>query len=101
MKTNYFIFGIIIALIFVFVSFGFEIKTKSKPLIKINIPPFICDSHVIVCNKHLHHWFISFILLSIIFYVNNDNSFCYILEGFFISLIIHGLLYKDCFDFDV
>jgi len=101
MKTKFFIFGIIIGLIFVIVSFGFEIKTKSKPRIKINIPPFIQDSHIIVCNKHLHHWFISFILLSLVFYLNNNNSICYILEGFFTSLILHGLLYKDCFEFDV
>ena len=101
MKTKFFILGIIIGLIFVIVSFGFEIKTKSKPRIKINIAPFIQDSHIIVCNKHLHHWFISFILLSFVFYLNNNNNICYILEGFFTSLILHGLLYKDCFEFDV
>ena len=95
------IFGIIIGLIFIFINFGFEIKTKSKPRIKINIPYFIQDSRIIVYNKHIHHWLISLILFLIIVHINNNNSLCYILEGFFISLIVHGLLYKDAFDFDV
>jgi hypothetical protein len=101
MKTSYFICGIIIGIIFIVVFFGFEINPKSKPRIKINIPPFVQDSHIIVCNKHIHHWLVSSILLSVVFYLNNNNRVCYILEGFFAIIILHGLLYNDWFDFDV
>ena len=34
---------------------GTDIKEKSKPRIKINIPPIVKDSHIILFNKHLHH----------------------------------------------
>ena len=101
MLTNYFIFGIIIGILFIVISFGTDVKEKSKPKIKINIPPFIQDSHVIVCNKHLHHWFLAFISLTVIYNLNNNSKIYYILEGFMMSLILHGLLYKDCFDFSV
>jgi hypothetical protein len=101
MKTNYFIFGNLVGIIFILIFFGVDIKPKSKPRIKINIPPFVRDSHIIVGNKHLHHWFISLILFSIVFYLNNNYKLFYILEGFFFSLILQGLLYQDRFDFDV
>ena len=101
MLTTYFILGVILGVLFVFISFGTDIKEKSKPRIKINIPPIIKDSHIILFNKHLHHWFIAFLSLCLLYYLNDNNKIYSILEGFMMTLIIHGLLYRDCFDFSV
>ena len=101
MLVNYFIFGVILAFMFIIVCFGFNITAKSKPKIKINYHPFIVDSHILICNKHLHHWLISFILFTIVYFINRNSRILYIMEGFFMTLIIHGLLYKDCFDFEM
>ena len=57
-NTYYFLLGLTLGLIFVLVCFGYEIKEKSTPKIKLNYRPFIIDSHIMICNKHLHHWFI-------------------------------------------
>ncbi len=41
---------------------------------------------------HLHHWFISVIILAILFIVQYYNNFIY---GFLTGIIIQGLTYKD------
>lgn len=97
----YLIFGLILGIIFIYVCFGFEIKEKSKPKIKINCLSFIKDSHIVICDRHLHHWFISFVTFGIINLTFNNNSFINLANGFLIVLMYHGLLYKDCFDFSV
>ncbi len=58
MKPKYFILGCILSMIWILHFFGTRLKPKTKPKIKINIPPFIKDSHIILFNKHIHHWVI-------------------------------------------
>ena len=69
MLTTYFILGVILGVLFVFISFGTDIKEKSKPRIKINIPPIVKDSHILLFNKHLHHWFIAFLSLNVYYII--------------------------------
>ena len=82
------------------ISFGFKTEPKSKPKIQINVHPFIQDSRIVVFNNHIHHWLISFIILSVIHYRKKGTCISYTLEGFFSILMAHGLFYKDSFDFD-
>ena len=99
--TYFFLLGLILGLLFVYICFGFEIKEKSTPKIKLNFKPFIIDSQIIVFNKHLHHWFIaafSLIFLQVLF---PKNNLYHLLVGYLIILVMHGLLYKDCFDFNI
>ena len=101
MLTYYFILGVIFGILFIVISFGTEIKEKSKPKIKINIPPFVKESRVVILNRHFHHWLIAFLSLCILYYLNDESKIYSIMEGFMMILIIHGLLYRDCFDFSV
>lgn len=98
-NTYYFLLGLTLGLIFVLVCFGYEIKEKSTPKIKLNYRPFIIDSHIMICNKHLHHWFIAAISLIFLQAFFPKNNVYYLLVGYLIILVMHGLLYKDCFDF--
>ena len=43
--------GCILSMIWILHFFGTRLKPKTKPKIKINIPPLIQDSHIILFNK--------------------------------------------------
>ena len=46
MKSKYFLLGCILSMIWILHFFGTRLKPKTKPKIKINIPPLIQDSHM-------------------------------------------------------
>ena len=104
---KYFLLGSILSIIWILCFFGTEIKEKSKPKISINIKPFIKDSSLILFNKHIHHWLvflIVFIIIIIIKKSNKINKYDYILNilmGYSFVQILHGLRYKDRFDFSI
>ena len=97
-----YLYGLIISYIFTKIFFG-KIKEGKAPNILITIPPFIKNSKVVLFNKHIHHWLIFLIiLLLLIIFRKNLSKYKLFLEfsiGFCFYLIIHGLQYKDAFDF--
>jgi hypothetical protein len=101
-KELHFLFGIIASIGWLYIFFGSDIKCDTDPKIKININPIIINSKLYIYGKHIHHWFVGLILLCIllVLYLYIDYDFMYFLQSFSIILILHGLLYQDCFDFD-
>lgn len=105
---QYFLLGLLSCFIYILFFFGTNIKAKSNPKVKINIPPLIVDSHIMLFGYHIHHWLISMILLiimGIIYFLVNFKRNSYVLNtivfftGFFLLFMFHGLLYPDCFKF--
>ena len=103
LKELHFVSGFIFSLLYLYICFGSEIKCHTNPKIKINIPPFVVNSKIIINNFHIHHWLIGLMILICIciLYFFIDYNFMYFLQGFSIVLILHGLLYQDCFEFDI
>jgi hypothetical protein len=101
MKELY-ILGLIMGIIVLYIFFGTEIKCGATPKILINIPPIIINSRIYIGNFHLHHWLIGVLLLLIclsLHILKFRYDIIYLLYGFTNILILHGLLYQDCFDF--
>ncbi len=84
-----FLYGIIFGIIYIYSFFGFKIIEKSNINYHLN---FII---------HWHHWLISLILIIIMYLYFEINKYTYILYGFLYTLLIHGLMYKDRFDFKI
>jgi len=84
-----FIYGVIIGIIYIYFFFGFKIVEKSNINYHLN---FII---------HWHHWLISLIIIIIIYLYFEINKYTYIIYGFLYTLLIHGLMYKDRFDFKI
>ena len=98
---NLFFLGICIGIIFILLFFGTSIVEKSEPKIIINIGNIIRNSSIYLFNIHIHHWIIGTVLLLGIILMEqyySAKSFS-VLKGIAIVLIIHGLMYKDRFDF--
>ena len=92
-----FIIGILLALLYIKINFGNSEGTNPK-IFKPNIGLFIRNGHVYICNKHIHHWIIYSILLLIFNLINKyiiSLSYLNLYNGFFITMIIHGLSYSD------
>ena len=102
-NLEYFILGVFISIIYIISFFGSDIECNSDPKIKINIYPFIKNSHIYIFNKHVHHWFLNTIILCIVSFIQIffDLPIFYFIRGFNIIQILHGLLYRDCFDFSI
>ena len=60
----------------------------------IKLIGFIKGKHYIG-GVRVHHWVYGILLLATAIILNN-----YVLGGFAISIILHGLSYGDCFDFE-
>lgn len=94
-KIEKFIIGILIGLIHIYIYFGFKIIPKSNIHYHVN---FII---------HWHHWLICLIILIILFIITKLKKFKkikkykYYFVGYLITMIIHGLLYEDRFDFKI
>jgi hypothetical protein len=102
--TQSYLIGIIIGLLHIIITFGLTISPKTKPYININLYPFIYESRVILFNKHIHHWLIYLILYISTYYINHNKyslELIYLIRSYSIVMIIHGLLYNDCFDFNI
>lgn len=84
-----FLYGVIIGIIYIYSFFGFKIVEKSYINYHLN---FII---------HWHHWLICLILIIIIYLYIEINKYTYIIYGFLYILLIHGLMYKDRFDFKI
>ena len=93
--------GALCGIIFTVLFFGLNIKSKSFPKLKINVGNFIRNSHIYLFGKHIHHWLINLVVLLIVFVLNMyyPSKYFYLIIGFNIVLIAHGLLYDDRFDF--
>ena len=92
-----FIVGILLAILYIKINFGNKEGSNPK-IFKPNVGLFIRNGHIYICNKHIHHWIIySFLLLTFnlfntyLFPINYIHTF----NGFFITMIIQGLTYKD------
>ena len=103
MHYKLYLFGAMLSTIWILYFFGPFHKTKAKPKIKVNIRPFIKDSHLILFNKHIHHWLIFFVLFIVITILDNYKPMKVykILQGYSFVMVVHGLSYKDRFDFSV
>lgn len=94
-KLEKFIIGIFIALLHIYIFFGFKIIPKSNMNYHIN---FII---------HWHHWLICLIVLCFLIIITRIKKYKklkkykYYLSGYLITMIIHGLLYNDRFDFKI
>lgn len=93
-KLEKFIIGIFIALLHIYIFFGFKIISKSNINYHIN---FII---------HWHHWLICLIILCFLIIIvkikkKKFKKYKYYLSGYLIAMIIHGLLYDDRFDFKI
>tara|TARA_Y100000389_G_scaffold8449_1_gene8027 strand:- start:561 stop:872 length:312 start_codon:yes stop_codon:yes gene_type:complete len=92
------IVGIIIGLLHIYLFFGFKIISKSNINYHIN---FII---------HWHHWLICLIVFCFLLIITKIKKYKklkklkkykYYLSGYLITMIIHGLLYEDRFDFKI
>lgn len=89
------IVGIIIGLLHIYLFFGFKIISKSNINYNIN---FII---------HWHHWLICLIVFCFLLIITKIEKFKklkkykHYLSGYLITMIIHGLLYEDRFDFKI
>jgi hypothetical protein len=82
-----FINGILLGLLYIYLFFGFELNTEKT-----------CY-HINIINIHWHHWLLGVIALIISeLYKNKYTEF---IRGYLFVIIIHGLLYEDCFDFTI
>jgi len=92
-KIKKLLVGILLALLHIYIFFGFKIVPKSNINYHIN---FII---------HWHHWLISLILLIILIIITKIKDlkklkrYKYYIVGYLITMIIHGLLYNDRFNF--
>jgi len=84
-----FSYGVIFGIIYIYIFFGFVIIEKSNINYHLN---FII---------HWHHWLISLILIILIYLYLEINKYTYIIYGFLSTLLIHGLMYNDRFDFKI
>ena len=100
---RYIILGAIVGIIFVLLVFGNEFIAKKEPKIKIDIPLIgMKESRIIIGNKHIHHWLIfTVILLLSLVDMGVDKRMVEVLRGFCVTMIVHGLIYADRFDFEV
>lgn len=48
---------------------------------------------------HLHHWTLCFVVLLLLAWLAPLNAVTILVAGFFLTLMIQGLLYPDCFAF--
>ena len=88
LKTKQFISGSALAVLYILLYFGLEIKENTN-----------IGYHINYLDIHWHHWLIALLFLVILELYNKTPV--YYIRGFFIVIIIHGLLYKDRFDFTV
>jgi hypothetical protein len=94
-KIEKFFLGILIGLLHIYIFFGFKIIPKSNTNYHIN---FII---------HWHHWLICLIVLCFLIIITRIKKYKklkkykYYLSGYLITMIIHGLLYNDRFDFKI
>ena len=94
-KIKKLLVGILLALLHIYIFFGFKIIPKSNINYHIN---FII---------HWHHWLICLIVLCFLLIITKIKKFKklkkykYYLSGYLITMIIHGLLYEDRFDFKI
>tara|TARA_B100000902_G_scaffold154186_1_gene150699 strand:- start:188 stop:493 length:306 start_codon:yes stop_codon:yes gene_type:complete len=100
---RYIILGAIVGIIFVLLVFGNEFIAKKEPKIKIDIPLIgMKESRIIIGDKHIHHWLIfTVILLLSLIDMGVDKRMVEVLRGFCVTMIVHGLIYADRFDFEV
>jgi len=98
---QYRLIGVLIGIIYIINFFGYRFICRTCPRIKVNIPFLgIKESKLIIYNKHIHHWlFFSVILCLTLFIRLKNQQIIYFLQGLSVSLIIHGLIYEDRFDF--
>lgn len=94
--NKYNIFGIIISILYIYIIFGTKTEVGYNHNLQLTIKPFLINGHIYICNKHIHHWMISLIILIFIIPFRN-NRYIDICIGFFIIFCIHGLCYKDRF----
>ncbi len=94
-KIKKLLVGILLALLHIYIFFGFKIIPKSNINYHIN---FII---------HWQHWLISLILLIILIIITKIKDlkklkrYKYYIVGYLITMIIHGLLYSDRFNFKI
>tara|TARA_Y100000389_G_C17252312_1_gene408723 strand:+ start:466 stop:780 length:315 start_codon:yes stop_codon:yes gene_type:complete len=84
-----FLFGVIVGIIYIYIYFGFKIIEKSNLNYHLN---FII---------HWHHWLISLIIIIIIYLFIKLDKYVSFIYGFLYTLLFHGLMYNDRFDFKI
>tara|TARA_Y100000992_G_scaffold12964_1_gene7752 strand:- start:1113 stop:1466 length:354 start_codon:yes stop_codon:yes gene_type:complete len=101
--SGHFWAGLLAGVAYIAVAFGFEIRSKSPPKIQINAGDFIRNSHIYVLGKHVHHWCIClailFAIAAVEVHTRSSSKHMATAKGFAVALLLHGLLYDDCFDF--
>lgn len=98
LENKYLFFGLLFS--FIYSKIILPKKENGIPKIKYTCYPILYQGMVIIPTSqnsaiHLHHWICYLLLSFLLFFVN----FVYIeiVFGFFIGMIIQGLLYKDKF----
>ena len=100
-QWQWYVIGCMISVLWILFFFGPFHKSKENPRVKINIKPFIKDSHLIVFDKHIHHWLIYTLVLVAAAALNKYKplNVLKVLQGFCFLMVLHGLSYKDRFYF--
>ena len=95
--NNYNMIGVLLAIIFININFGN--KAGTPPALAFNWYPYIIQGSLHINGYHIHHWmFSAFLLLFLIpLQINHKNKLLLIVNGFFLTLMIQGLLYEDRF----
>jgi len=102
--NNYFLISFLITLIINMLNFETH-QCNNKPCLfhtTCNIGICNIEFHngsLYICDNHIHHWVMGLIGLSVTFFLNT-SIIKNILQGFFTSTIIDGLLFSDRFIFN-
>ena len=95
--NNYNILGVLLAIIFININFGN--KAGTPPTLAFNWHPYIRQGSLYINNYHIHHWMFSAFFLSFLIPLqrSSKNKLLLIANGFLLTIMIQGLLYKDRF----
>lgn len=86
-----FAIGCIIGIIYCYLMYG---DCGSKPLVQFNSTALgFKNGHQYIGRIRMHHWMWGIIMFMVAFFLTR-----WIIVGFAIILIIHGLSYRDCFE---
>ena len=102
--NNYFLISFLITLIINMLNFETH-QCNNKPRFfdsTCNIGICNIEFHngsLHICDNHIHHWVMGIFGLSVTFFLNT-SIIKNILQGFFTSTIIDGLLFSDRFIFN-
>ena len=96
----YLLLGAVLAVIYIQCVFGMNHKTGDKVEISGDFGGILQDGHLIINGWHIHHWLfflVIFFIFSNYYFVTKYKNLSIGILGFSFAMIIHGLMFEDCF----